>query len=430
MNTALLQSHSKPKLGYGSVRENPNRIYQALYACCESQTKIKGLDAMSCERRGELAVEAANIYANEIRGCGTALDASGSLVPTIKSEFLMAKISDAFPLEAASDIDTLGTLAGTIVSQRYLDIFMYKLPMLARVLTDFSDSPSALNQVENTRKVLIPSVSSFDGTLDTDGFPKGWSPASAATTVDVNITLDELIGVPIPFSLAALSSTPRQLFMEQAPAAAYAAAKYYAQKIYGVCTAGNFNAYTAVTAADSQGIVKVPTAYATYAVSVIDFSRNSISEIATAFDSNEVPDEDRSLLLNAPYYNKATTDPSITTFFAGQQAPEIVTQGVLPSLAGFVPIKAPNFPGSNNRVGIALQRNGLIAKSRLPNNLNTANPDGGNGFISQIIHPDSGMAMMLVQWVDHKRGYASSMPCAILGAAKGDARGGLVITSQ
>jgi hypothetical protein len=95
-----------------------------------------------------------------------------------------------------------------------------------------------------------------------------------------------------------------------------------------------------------------------------------------------------------------------------------------------VPIKAPNFPGSNNRVGIALQKNGLIAKSRLPANLNTVMPGAGNGTVTQIVHAETGMAMLLVQWVDHRRGYSAWNPCAILGGAKGDNRGGLVITSQ
>ena len=315
---------------------------------------------------------------------------------------------------------------------RYLDIFMYKLPLIAngKIMTDFSDQPSDLNQTVSTRKIVVPGVIGFDPTLDTDGYPKGWNPVTAPQSVDVNITLDELIGAPIQYDLATLSSTQRQLFMEQAPAAAYANALYFLKKIYAVCTAANFNAYANVTAADANGIIKVPVAYPTYAVALIDFARSKMAEIAAAFDSNEVPDEDRSILLNSQYYNKATTDPSVTTFFAGQQAPEIVTQGRLPNLAGFVPIKAPNFPGSGNRVGIALQKNGLLCKSRLPNNLNQILPGAGNGSVTQIVHPETGVAMLLVQWVDHKRGYSAWLPCAILGASKGDTRGGLPITSQ
>lgn len=415
-----------PRLEFGAVKEGAIRILSMMAKCCMQQKPIQGLDASSCEKRSIIAREIAMIYRNEIRSKTMEMDAQGQLRPAINPDFIMA------PLEAAADTDTLGTLAGTLVSQRYLDIFMYKLPMIAngKIMTDFSDQPSELNQTVNTRKIVVPGVMTYDPTLDTDGYPKGWIPATAAQTTDVNITMDELIGVPIQFDLAALSSTQRNLFGEQAPAAAYANALYFLKKIYNLCTAANFNSYAVVTAADANGIVKVPTAYVTYPVAQIDFSRSRIAEIAAAFDANEVPDEDRSLLLNAGYYNKGTTDPSIVTFFAGQQSPEIITQGRLPELGGFTPIKAPNFPGTNNRFGMALQKNGLIAKSRLPANLNTIQNGAGNGTVTQIVHPETGVAMLVVLWTDHKRGYSAWLPCAILGAAVGDKRGGLVMTTQ
>ena len=412
-------------LGYGDIKMGAKPVLEAMSQLLARQKPFgNSLDATACEKRSIVARDLAVIYRNEVRSKVMELDAEGQARPGINPDFLMA------PLEAATDADNLGTLAGTLVSMRYLDIFMYKLPILSRIMTDFSDQPSDLNQVTSTRKIIVPGVIGYDPTLDADGYPKGWVPVAAPQSTDVNITLDELIGSPIQYDLATLSSTQRQLFMEQAPAAAYANALYFMKKIYAVCTAANFNAYAAVTAADANGIVKVPIAYPTYAVGLIDFSRGKMAEIAAAFDSNEVPDEDRSLLLNSQYYNKATTDPSITTFFAGQQAPEIITQGRLPNLAGFVPIKAPNFPGTNNRQGLALQKNGLLAKSRLPNNLNQVLPGAGNGSVTQIVHPETGVAMLLVQWVDHKRGYSAWLPCAILGAAKGDVRGGLVITNQ
>lgn len=415
--------------GYGDVRPGANVILRSMAQLVRQQESVRGLDAAACERRSVSAKELAVIYKNEVRA-GFELDAEGHRIPKINQDFVLAPLDAA--LDAATDATTLGTLAGTLVSQRYLDIFMYKLPLISsgKIMTDFSDQPSELNQTVTTRKVIVPSVVSYDPTLDTDGYPKGWVPANAPQTADVSITMDELIGVPIQYDLATLSSTQRQLFMEQAPAAAYANAKYFLAKLFKVCTAANFNAYANVTAADAQGIVKVPVAYPTYAVALIDFARSKMAELAAAFDANEVPDEDRSLLLNAAYYNKATTDPSIVTFFAGQQSPEVVTQGILPDLAGFAPIKAPNFPGTNNLVGMALQKNGLLAKSRLPSNLNTIQPGAGNGSVTQIVHPDTGLAMLLVQFVDHKRGYSAWLPCAILGAAVGDNRGGIPITSS
>ena len=189
-------------------------------------------------------------------------------------------------------------------------------------MTDMSDEPSDLNQTVSTRKVLIPSVASFDNTLGADNRPNGWGTASLGSTTDINITLDELVGVPITFSMATLSSTQRKLFTEQAPAAVYALTKYWMKKVYNICTIANFNAYAAVTAADAYGVVTVPTAYASYAEASLTFGRKSIGLIAAAFDANEVPEEMRTVLLNAAFYDAATNDPTLVNFYAGQQSPK------------------------------------------------------------------------------------------------------------
>jgi hypothetical protein len=410
------------KLPYGSVREGATRVLKAIAGHCETQKRIHGLGALECSKRGELALEIAAIYEAEINT--GKLDANG--LPMIKSDYLSS------PLEAATDQDTLGTLAATVVAQRCLDVFRYQFPLLGRILTDLSEEPGELNQASTTRKILTPTVQSYDNTLDADGRPKGWATASAGSTVDLPITMDELVGVPIPFSMATLSSTQRKLFMEVAPAASYALVKYWVIKILGVCTAANYNAYAAVTAADAQGLVKVPTAYPTFACGLVDFSRTKMVEIGTAFDANEVPEEDRTLLLNSQYYAKGTVDPSLVNFFAGQQAPGIITQGVLPHLNNFALLKAPYFPGSNNRVGMALQRNGLLAKSRLPAALDSVLPGGakGAGTYTQVVDAQTGMAMLVIEYSDPRRGFAEWLPCVIIGAAKGDTRGGLVMTAQ
>jgi len=405
-------------LGYGNVHEGANRVNKAMAALVAKQMKIVGFGPVEREQRNQLALEASLIWSKEIRGPA---NASGML--TMKPEFINS------PLEAATDQTTLGTLVGTYVLQRWLDVFRFKFPLISRIMTDFSAEPSDLGQVVNTRIILIPAVQSFDNTLDTDNRPKGWATASNGQTTDVNITLDELVGVPMPFSVATLSSTRRNLFGEQAEAQVYALVKYYIAKIFAICTAANYNAYAAVTAADAQGIVRVPTAYATYGIGLIDFGRTSVAGIGAAFDANEVPDENRSLLLNAAYYAKGTVDPSLVTFFAGQQSPGIVTEGKLPNLNGFDLIKAPWFPATNNRVGFALQKNALLAKSRLPNNILQVFPGAGNGSWAQVTDAETGFSLAMIEYVNNTRGFAERIACAILGAAKADARGGLVITS-
>lgn len=400
-------------IGYGDVKEGATNVLKAIASQLKNQLGIRGMGAVECKRRGDLALEAAMIYEKEI--LSTALDAEG--MRRINADYIGA------PLEAATDADTLGTLAGTLVAMRALQFFKYKLPVTTRITTDFSDVPAFKGQTVNTRKITAASVQSYDSTLGADGRPNGWSTASAATTVDVNVSLDELVGVPIPLSMATIASTNRNLFGEAAPAAYYSLAKYFVDKIYALFTTANYNGYAAVTA-------KVPTAYASYPVALVDFARSKVAEIGAAFDWNEVPEDERTLILNPSYYSKGTTDPSLVNFFAGQQNPEIITRGVLPQLNDFALIKAGNFPQTNNRVGMALQKNGVVALTRLPGDYATILPGANNGSVTQVTEPETGISVLLVQYVNHKQGYAEWLICVLLGAAVGDKRGGLVLTSQ
>jgi hypothetical protein len=402
-----------PLLPYGSVSEGPINVLKAIAARIRTQQKIRGMSPLECSQRGKLAMETSAIFEKEILASTT--DAEG--MRRINSDYLNA------PLEAATDADTLGTLSGTLVAMRALQFFKYKLPLTTRITTDFSDTPAFKGQTLNTRKITAASVQSYDATLGADGRPNGWSTASAATTVDVNVTLDELVGIPIPLSMATLSSTNRNLFAEAAPAAYYSLAKYFVDKIYALFTTGNYNAYAAVAA-------KVPTAYTSYAVGLVDFARSKVAEIGAAFDWNEVPEDDRTLVLNPSYYTKGTTDPSLVNFFAGQQAPEIITRGILPNLNDFALLKAGNFPQTNNRVGMALQKNAVVALTRLPADYANILPGANNGSVTQVTEPETGISVMLVQYVNHTQGYAEWLIAVLLGAGVGDKRGGLVITSQ
>ena len=250
---------------------------------------------------------------------------------------------------------------------------------------------------------------------------------SPAQTKDVLITLDEHIGVPIVFDANTLASTIRRLFDEQAPAASYALAKSFVEKIYKLFTLANYNAYAA------KNGVKVPNAYAKYAVAIGDFARSTLTKLAAIFNPNEVPINDRIVLLASDYFEQLATDPSLVTFFSGQRSPQIVTESRLPKLAGFEPIEAPNLaaPGvTPNLVGMALHKTAVIAKTRLSNDYTQALPGASYGSVTTVTEPDLGISVVLVQYVNHTGGYAEWRIQVMLGAAVGDSRGGLCVTSS
>lgn len=381
----------------------PLEILKAFDAIQARQRAVKGHDAAGLQAKAAVAREAAAFYAREIRAKKDLLD---------------------MPLQAAYDYDNLGTLTGTLVIQRTLELFRINYPLFKSVYTDFSDQPAYKGQTIATRIISKPSVQTYTKTLGADGRPGGWDTASAATTTDATTSIDEHVGVPMVFSSDTLAATPRRLFDEQAPAMSYALSAYFVAKIYALMTAARFNGYAAVSG------TKVPVAYATYAKGVGDFARSAAVELNAIFNRNEVPLHERALLLNPDYFAALGKDPSLTTFWAAQRNPEIITEGELPRMSKFVPIEAPDFPASADRVGFALQKNAIIALARIPTDYTQALPGASYGNVSMVTDPETGLTVMLVQYVNHTAGYAEMRMETMIGAGVGDKRAGLVLTSK
>jgi hypothetical protein len=334
-------------------------------------------------------------------------------------------------IEAADNTDaSLGTLSGTLVLQRSLPLFKYNFPVLSALYLDFSATPGVFNQTEDTRIIVAPAVQTYDNTLDPTGRPKGWSTVVAAQTKDVPIKLDTYIGIPIVFGQTQLAGTIRLLFDEAGPAAIYAMAKYFMLKVVNLATPANFNAYAAVTPADAQGIVKVPTAYPTYPVAKKNFNVGSMDDIGAIMDQNEVPETDRGVMLNAAYYAQERQDPRLSLFYAALADREIITKGRLPELNGFAPYKAPYLPAANNVTGFAFHRAALVLKQRLPTDWTQALNVMIPGSVTTIVDPETGLACLLVQYISMQGGFAEWRLESFVGAGVGDIRGGICITSQ
>jgi hypothetical protein len=372
------------------------------------------LDARTLEDKHMWAIEAANFYADELE-------------PHYKN-FCDMPIAE---IEAADNTDAnLGTLSGTLVLQRSLPLFKYDFPVLNALYLDFSATPGVFNQSQDTRIIIAPAVQTYDNTLDATGRPKGWSTVVPAQTKDVPIKLDTYVGIPIVFSSTQLAGSFRRLFDEQGPAAVYSMAKYFIMKVMGLITPANFNAYAAVTPPDAQGIVKVPVAYNTYAVAQKNFNVGSMDQIGAIMDQNEVPGIDRGVLLNAQYYAQERQDPRLSLFYAALADREILTKGRLPELNGFLPYKAPYLPPANNVTGFAFHKAALVLKQRLPTDWTQALNVMVPGSVTTVVDPASGLACLLVQYVNMQGGFAEWRLETFLGCGVGDNRGGLCISTQ
>ena len=463
--------------GVRVTREAVSAVIKEYGAIIARNAKLP-LQAGTAKDKHNLALEAAEIFATEIEG---------------------NRIIQGMPLDDAlraadftDPASNLGLLSGTLALQTALSRMQYEYPQINSVFTDFSSGPGLYKQTEVSRIVLTPAVQSFTGGTDSGGRPLAFTNVSPAQTVDVPITLDEYIAVPIVFGNTTLASTARNLFGEIANQALYAIGGYFVQKLLKLFTAANYNAYAATTAAGgattsgSQAITvtstagmypgqlisgtgipanafvlavtsattanlnypatstnagpltfvlgstptKVPQTYTTFPVAKANMTMNTLGIIGSAFDQNEVPQMDRAIMLNAGYYQQLSFDPSFNTFFAALRNPQIITKGTLPELQGFTPMKAPFFPSDNYRVGFAYHKAAAVLKSRLPMDVTQALGVPVPGSVSTITEPSTGMSIALVQHVSLTGMYAEWRPEIMLGAAVGERRAGLVLTSQ
>ncbi|HEY4414476.1 MAG TPA: hypothetical protein VGO57_02195 [Verrucomicrobiae bacterium] len=412
---AAAVSAEKGRLIYGERRIKSQTVLTEGLALCARGRRVRNpfspnVTKEMAEEKSALAREFHALYANDISG---------------NNDFLNMRVADAMQaLEAATDADSAGSLAGTVVLQRTLELFRINYPLFSKIYTDFSDQPALLNQTLETRSIGSLAVQTYNNQVGADGRPRGWDTVSPATATDVPLVVDEHVGVPVVFGANTLASTFRRLFDEMAPAMSYALAKYFVAKVYALFTPANYNAYAVVNGD------KVPVAYASYVKGKADFARSAMVDLNQIFNPNEVPLTDRIVLLNSSYYGQVSNDPSLITFWAATQNPEIITEGELPKMSKFIPIEAPDFPSSNNRVGMALQKNGVVAISRIPSDYSKALPGASYGTSTMVTDPETGMSVMNVQYVNHTGGFAESRMETMIGAKVGDKRGGLVITKQ
>ena len=383
--------------------------------------------------KGMMALDAANYYNEHLRGN----EARWRNIPAVELGKLAGVYDKSMQAADYSDPNNnVGLLTGTLVLQRCLPDFAYDYPEIRSMMTDFADTPGLYQQTETTRKVLQPAVQKWNATLGSDGRPSGWSTVSPAKTTDISMTLTDYVAVPINFGNDILAATARKLFDEQGHLAVKAIADYFVQMMVKLCTAANYNAYITATTTNPS---TVPVAYTTYVPpgGLSGWTLACLDDLQAAFDANKVPQEDRGILLNPTYYAKLRQDPRLTVYMqtalsAGAN-PDFVAKGKLMELVGFMPYKAPYIPttitGQNNLVGFAFQKAGVVLKSRLPNDFTTQLGAPIPGSVTTVTDPDTGISLMLVQYVNLTQNYAEWRPEVMLGAAVGDNRGGLVVTS-
>lgn len=307
------------------------------------------------------------------------------------------KEGDPLPLKAAN---TLGTLAGELVTQQTLELLRVELPELRAFATDFSSLGADYNQAIKSRIVGIPTSSDYNTTT-------GYA-ANDAVMVDVPVTIDEHKSVSIEFNANELASTSRKLFDEMAPAMAQRVALDLVAKALGRITAANYT--------------NAPTVEAE-----IDFDRATVMKIAGALSDRGVPRNARTLLLTGAYYDRLFSDPAIVALAANQRQ-DLITGLRLLNIHDFDIIRTATLPNTDNLVGFGMSRSALVVAARVPNDYTQAT-NGAHGVVQTITNPASGFSVAYVEYVDHQLGRAVKRMAYMYGSAKGQINAGQRLAS-
>jgi hypothetical protein len=349
--------------------EDPGMIFGALAKITSMAKKSRQwADKVSCSR------DFAALFAGEFKAGASNRDRLLA--------FPMDRMEDAIMAADVTDSD-LGTLSGTLVVQRTLELLKFQFPALAMFTTDFTAEQASFNQTIMTRTVGIPAVVDYNTST-------GWATGiDAPVTTDVPITIDKHQGVPVAFNEQIMASTVRRLFDEQAPAQAYAIAKAMVDDLYTNITDANFTNNTVV---------------ATSA-----FTRASLNTVGTALTLRGVPLAlgNRTALLYPTVFQKLEDDATMLQLAAFQR-PQLIsdpTNGgvsyVMP-VSNFQVVSAPNLPTNNGNVtGFAGSKSALVIASRLPNDYTKFAPGASFGNVQTVTDIDLGISVMLVQYVDH-----------------------------
>ncbi len=322
--------------------------------------------------------------------------------------FPMDRLEDALVAADVTDSD-LGTLSGTLVVQRTLELLRFEFPSLGMFTTDFTSEQASFNQTIMTRTVGIPPVVDYNTST-------GWATGiDAPVTTDVPITIDKHQGVPVAFNEQIMASTVRRLFDEQAPAQAYALAKALVDDLYSNITDANFTNNTVIATAS--------------------FTRAIVNSVSTALTLRGVPLMlgNRTMLLYPTVFQKLMDD-TVLMQLAAFQKPTLITDptnggvSLVMPVSNFQVVNAPNLPTNNGNVtGFAGSKSALVIASRLPNDYTKFAPGVSYGNVQTVTDPDLGLSVMLTQYVDHTLATGNQRLTLMYGTAAGQGDAGQLI---
>jgi hypothetical protein len=373
----------------------------AAYAA-KDPSQLPANEAYSVQR-AELALERANIYANELKPrlhkSGIRSEIRGALHGLLlharaKGDTIMkvtARLSDnRVKLQSAN---ALGTLSGSLITQQSMSLLKHDLPALGSFTTDFSNAAAKLNQTIITRVPTLQAEQTYDA--DT-GYAK-----ADVTATDIPVTINAHKYAQFAYNANELASSNRDLFGEQAEGAIYALGKGTVDALLALFTVANYD-----DAAQANVVAEA------------DWKRSAVVAARKALRKRKVMVRDGFAIMNEDYFAALASDPVIVALATFQRA-DLIMEYILPKIAGFMPVGYADLPTTGNLAAILGTKESAIVATRLPYDYVDAQLGGNYGAVSQITDPASGLSVMLTQYVNHDLGRSNYRVALMRGVAVG-----------
>lgn len=366
-------------------------------------------------QRANLAVERAVIFARDIQPRLQVKNNRAAIRGELHSVLLHARDRKENILKIAAKnvsgtvqifaANSLGTLSGSLIAQNSLSLLKADLPALNSFSTDFSNSAAKLNQTIITRVRGLPTVQTYNPAT---GYVK-----SDVSAVDVPVTINAHRFTQFDYNANELASTNRDLFGEQAEGSVYVLGKDMLDTALALFTLANFplSAQKTITATAAA------------------FVRSVLVDLRVALRKRKVQIKDGFLIANEDYFGGLAKDPVIVAL-AQYQRPELITEYILPKIAGFQPAGYVDLPTTGNLVAVAGSKECLAIAARLPYDYVDAQIGSNYGSVTQITDPGTGLSVMLTQYVNHDAGASRYRLALMSGSAVGDSvRAQLVVSA-
>lgn len=286
----------------------------------------------------------------------------------------------------ALGVNSLGTLSGTLVLQRALDLTFQRFPELKLFATGFKEldgrvAQAKLNQTVASR-ILTPSTMTTFGTS-----------ASDFSATDVTGKLRNFRQIYHAFTAGEVNATDRNLIDEAALPMAIGLAQGITNAITKLASRANFN-----TTSNSQaGVITVASDWG---------YTNTSNALRSALLKRGVPQgQQQYLLANADVEGSLRTDPLIVAALNNPQNMLAIQRGELPEIISG--LKFGSFPGltgaDGNLIGLAGTPDALMYIARAPMTPDevfagaAAKAPFNYGIITE---PSTGFSVMVQQWVD------------------------------